>query len=390
MKVKNKSRFFIFTLAILLTTVLSAQFAAEKVHALSYGQEILITEVMPMSQTTEDSYEYIELYNNSDKAIDIKDYKLESPSIDITVSKAIQPRGILVLCTKSSTTLEKFNEFYSTKLTADKFAVLPFNNGVLSNNSSASILLSKDDNTIISRALYNSSEFQVKKSITYKYALGVIDMVLLGQNQNPTPGTISFEQVPQNDIKVTDVTLDKSVQIMSIKQTSQLHATVSPINASNRNLIWSTNDASVATVTDGGLITALKAGTAVITVRTADGGFKDKCFVIVKDGISTDNASIFSLKLNKTSIRISKGKREKLNAIINPGYMKNVNLVWKSSNENVAYVTNDGVVYGKNKGEAEITISTKDGKHSAKCKVRVTEAKDSGNGKGKGLLKWFK
>jgi uncharacterized protein YjdB len=70
--------------------------------------------------------------------------------------------------------------------------------------------------------------------------------------------------------------------------------------------------------------------------------------------------------------------------------MKDVNLVWESSNKNVAYVTKDGVVYGKNKGEAEITISTKDGKYSAKCKVQVTEDKNSGNGKGKGLLKWFK
>jgi hypothetical protein len=125
MKVKNKSRFFIFTLAILLTTVMAAQFDAEKVHALSYGQEILITEVMPMSQTNDDSYEYIELYNNSDKAINIKDYKLQSPNNYITFSKSIQPRGILVVCTKFSTTLEEFNKFYNTTLTADKFAVLP-------------------------------------------------------------------------------------------------------------------------------------------------------------------------------------------------------------------------------------------------------------------------
>jgi hypothetical protein len=61
----------------------------------------------------------------------------------------------------------------------------------------------------------------------------------------------------------------------------QLTATIAPVNATNQNLTWSTSDGSKATVSSSGMVTAVSAGTATITVTTVDGGFTASCEVTV-------------------------------------------------------------------------------------------------------------
>ena len=73
-------------------------------------------------------------------------------------------------------------------------------------------------------------------------------------------------------IAVTGVTLDQTSGTLTEGDTVTLTATVSPSNASNKSVTWETSDSSVATVANG-VVTAIKPGTATITVKTADGGF---------------------------------------------------------------------------------------------------------------------
>jgi uncharacterized protein YjdB len=429
-------------------------------------QELLITEVMPMSQTNNDAYEYIELYNNSDRNIDLKNYKLPLQNIDITTSKVISPKGILVICTKGSTTLSDFNTFYSTSLTPDKYITLPFVNEVLSNDLNTSILIAKDDSNVVVRAQYYAADFQTKKSVTYKYAETGIDMLRLAQNQSPTPGSVSSEQVPQGGIKVTGITLDKSLITMDVNQNAVICATVAPATATNKAITWISSNSSIveisqkgvltskaegvvyvsATTVDGGIVAfctvvvkkipvtgitldktsasieigksitlkssvtpanatnklvsfessnsniasvdstgkvvAKAVGQAIITVTTKDGNFKCVCVITVKNNENTNN-EVLSIRLNKTSIQIKEGKFEQLTPIITPGNLKKTGLVWKSSNENVAYVTEDGRVFGKNEGSAVITVTTSNGA-KATCNVQVTKEKEKKKGKGKG------
>lgn len=81
-------------------------------------------------------------------------------------------------------------------------------------------------------------------------------------------------------VHVTGVALDKSTDTVEVGSTTTLTATVSPSDATDPSVSWSTSNSSVATVS-GGVVTGVSAGTARITVTTTDGGYTDYCDVTV-------------------------------------------------------------------------------------------------------------
>jgi hypothetical protein len=85
-------------------------------------------------------------------------------------------------------------------------------------------------------------------------------------------------------IAVTGVTLNKTSMSLAVNGTETLTATVTPSNATNKNVTWSSNNSGVATVSTNGLVTAKVAGTATITVTTQDGGKTAQCTVTVTSG----------------------------------------------------------------------------------------------------------
>jgi Bacterial surface proteins containing Ig-like domains len=365
MKTRYKSRMFSFTTAVFFTLACLTQASVNNVRAASIEQELLITEVMPMSQTTNDSYGYIELYNNTDRNIDLKDYKLPLQNIDITTSKIISPKGILVVCLKGSTTLDNFNTFYGTALTSDKYVTLPLVDETLSNSSTVNILLAKDDGTVVARAQYRSADFQVKKSVTYRYPETGFDMIRLGQNQKPTPGSISSNQVPQNGIKVTSVTLNKSFVTMDVNQTAALYATVAPATAYNKSIGWTSNNSNVVDINQNGVLTSKAEGVANITATTADGEFTAYCTVYV------GNIPVTGINLDVANSSVGIGKAIILTSSVTPENATNKSVNWKSSNTNIAVVDSNGIVTGKAAGKATITATTADGNYSTVCNVTV-------------------
>ena len=96
-------------------------------------------------------------------------------------------------------------------------------------------------------------------------------------------GTLTIEAavIPEPPvIHVTGVSLDQSVLHLTVGGTAQLVASVAPSNAGNRNVTWSSSEPAVAAVS-GGAVTALRPGSAVITVTTVDGGYAASCAVTV-------------------------------------------------------------------------------------------------------------
>lgn len=87
---------------------------------------------------------------------------------------------------------------------------------------------------------------------------------------------------PPATVDVTGVTLDQTSLTLKIGNTATLTATVAPSNATNKNVSWSSNKESVATVNANGVVTAKAEGTATITVTTEDGGKTATCAVEVK------------------------------------------------------------------------------------------------------------
>ena len=78
------------------------------------------------------------------------------------------------------------------------------------------------------------------------------------------------------------MSLDKTSMTLTVGETQTLTATVAPDNAQDKSVTWSSSDATVATVDQDGKVTAVKAGTATITVTTTDGGKTATCAVTVQ------------------------------------------------------------------------------------------------------------
>ena len=175
----------------------------------------------------------------------------------------------------------------------------------------------------------------------------------------------SCQKEPQV-IKVESVALNTTSLTIVEGESQSLTATVSPSNADNKKVTWSSSNSSVATVDDRGTVTAVAAGTATITAKSEDGGKTATCSVTVNSKV----ISVESISLDKTTAELTEGETITLTATIKPENATNKNVIWSSSNEEIATVK-DGVVSAIKEGEATITAKTEDGGKTATCTVKV-------------------
>ncbi len=168
-----------------------------------------------------------------------------------------------------------------------------------------------------------------------------------------------------NPIAVTGVSLNKTETAITIGGTEQLTAAISPSNAVNKNVIWTSSNTSVATVSSGGLVTAKAVGSANITVITEDGGKTASCIVTVNP------IAVTGVTLNKNSTTLTVDDTEQLTATIKPDNATYKNVVWTSSDTGIATVSSTGLVTAKAPGTAVITVITEDGIKTASCTVTV-------------------
>ena len=165
---------------------------------------------------------------------------------------------------------------------------------------------------------------------------------------------------------VTRIILSSTSITMNNGDTHQLTAMVSPSNANNKNLYWSSSNSAVATVSSTGLVTGVRGGTCTITCVATDGsGKKATCAVRVKQPVT-------DITLSATNVGIYNGDTYQLTATVSPSNADNQNVNWSSSNTSVATVSSTGLVTAVNVGNCIITCSaTDDSGVSTTCAVTV-------------------
>jgi uncharacterized protein YjdB len=157
----------------------------------------------------------------------------------------------------------------------------------------------------------------------------------------------------------TKVTLSKTKATLVAGAKLTLKAKLNPAKAKT-TLTWSSSNKKVAMVSKNGVVKALKAGTATITVRTANGK-KATCKVTVPKAPT-------KVAFAQKSYSVKAGKKITLKTKLTPDKAKTT-LTWSSSNKKIATVTQKGVVKGIRKGTVTITVKTANGK---KATVKVT------------------
>lgn len=186
--------------------------------------------------------------------------------------------------------------------------------------------------------------------------------------------SVTQEGTKPEVIAVTGIRLDRPDITLTVGGTVTLVATVSPDNATDKTVTWSSSAPTTAGVDQNGTVTALAKGEAVITA--AAGTFTATCTVTVIDTpLEVESVSIYygEVVVNDKSFIVDLGMQIPLTAQVSP-YIPDVQIVWESSDTKVA-IWEEGVVKTLAAGTATITAST-EGK-SASCTFVVKQPVES-------------
>lgn len=166
------------------------------------------------------------------------------------------------------------------------------------------------------------------------------------------------------EIPVKGVSIGKPEECVYVGDRFKPDVAIVPENALNRNYTLKSLDERVAALDDDGFVVLKSYGKARIQATTEDGGYTDVCEFDVYE-------HTVGIRLETEQARVRKGGRLTLSAVAQPEGKTDGRLVWSSSDGSVASVDEEGVVSGKSKGEAVITVTAVDGGYTAECRVRV-------------------
>ena len=149
-----------------------------------------------------------------------------------------------------------------------------------------------------------------------------------------------------------------------------IKAEITPADAYNQQLTWTSSDESIVKVDENGHVTAMSGGKAIISVSTNDPSLKQqktaKCQITVLEAVS-------SVSISTSSITLGKGSTEKLSVTIYPETATKKDLIWSSSDESIATVSK-GIIKALHTGNCTITCTAADGSGKQDtCEVTIIQ-----------------
>lgn len=187
-------------------------------------------------------------------------------------------------------------------------------------------------------------------------------------NSDDVEGTdIIIEYVNDNDVvaflagsgnfPVTDINLNSSTGSVNVGQTSQILANVSPSNATNKNITYTSTNSSIATVSATGLVTGVAVGSTTIKVSSQENPLIFKNYTItVTSGVP--NVPVSDLTITPSITTINVGSTSQINATILPSNATNKGVTYLSANPTIASVNSSGLVTAVAVGEISIKVSS--------------------------------
>ncbi len=170
---------------------------------------------------------------------------------------------------------------------------------------------------------------------------------------------------------VTGIGLSQTTLGLRLGDSGTLIATVKPENATDKTVVWTTSDSSIATV-EAGVVRAVGIGTATVTATSSDGNFHADCQVT----ISARDIPVEGISLSETGVYLLEGERWLLTASVSPANATNQEILWASGNTDVVCVEN-GVLEAVGIGQTFVTATTADGSRRAICSVFVEPDEDN-------------
>lgn len=229
------------------------------------------------------------------------------------------------------------------------------------NATNKSIIWSTNNNTIAS----------VDNGIVTAHAKGQSTITATTEDGDYSASCVVTVNEATTIVDVQGILLSAYTLSMKVRETANLTANIRPSNATNKNVTWTTNDSTVASVSNG-VVTANSVGQATIRAITEDGGYMDSCIVTVSETIT--DTSVTGIALNEHILTMNTtGETHTLGYVVTPSNATNKNVTWSTSVPTVASIDN-GIVTANANGTTIITIRTTDGEYTDTCTVTVNEA----------------
>ena len=222
-----------------------------------------------------------------------------------------------------------------------------------------------------------------KIDLIIKIVLIIIIILLLITNCTLLKKIKEIKKLPGGNVDIIEITCEDNVckpipkQIESLgfvqkkvyvkkDNAIKLIVNINPVELSSSKLTWKSSDPNIVTVDSDGVVRGINIGKATITV-TSSNGKTATCIVEV----TKDNVNVKKIKLTPTKAIIEVGTLTQIKTVIEPENATNRDLIWESSDSNIAIVDSNGVVKGISVGTVTITAKTKDGKVIATTTISV-------------------
>ena len=275
----------------------------------------------------------------------------------------------------------------SQYISVDSVTLVDANNNTLSNSINLNIgeevtikfLLNPSNATLKETNWTNSDSNKVsmKDSVGYALIKGLevgssdIEITVKDYDGNVKTDSVKVNVINSNQpVLVSSIALSPTSVTLNPNGTYKFNVTVSPSNATNKGVTWSSNDTNVVSVDQNGNIKALKDGMAKIRVTAQDGSGKYAEASVTVESSKPTNILVTGVSLNASTVKMYVGQSYQLIHTIKPSNATNKGVTWSSSNTNVVSVSN-GKIVGKSSGKARITVTTNDGRYSAYTDVTV-------------------
>jgi uncharacterized repeat protein (TIGR02543 family) len=171
-----------------------------------------------------------------------------------------------------------------------------------------------------------------------------------------------------DSVAVTGITFNISTLTLTTGGQGKISCSISPANATNKNVVWQTGNSQVATVDAAGTVTGIAVGSTTITAVTVNGGLSALCTVTV----SNDNVAATTVEMNKYGTALLVGATEQLSALVLPVQAVDKSVVWSSNDTEIVTVSDTGLLTGVSAGSTQVKAKLKNGSYYASCSVTVT------------------
>lgn len=196
-------------------------------------------------------------------------------------------------------------------------------------------------------------------------AIGIGETKITAKTESSISASCVIKVKP---IVSTSIKLNKNTLTLEMSDKEKLNVIYTPYNTTNKKILWSSSDSSIATVSENGEVIGINEGKCTITATTEDSAVFDICEVEIK---------LKGLKLSKNYINMTLDETDVIEVLKSTNNIEYYSAKWTSSNPQVVSIISENanwiVIKSIGVGSSTITATSADGSKKVECQVRVTD-----------------